>query len=98
MKIYFIRLFNKPISFIFLIPTLIFLETNLLNAQDDILKEMKSDSSTKLENNSSVLPTNPFEIMQMIRKANSLNNATKPSDAIDDALKSFITIDRDKKL
>ena len=44
---------------------------------------------TKNEEDGSVLPTNPFEIVEMIRKYNSLNDATKPSDAVDDALKSF---------
>ena len=36
-----------------------------------------------------MLPTNPFEIVDMLRKANSLNDATNPSDAIDEAIKSF---------
>ncbi len=34
----------------------------------------------------------------MIRRANSLNDATIPSDAIDDALKSFNKIDEKEKL
>ena len=34
-------------------------------------------------------PTNPFEIVDRIRRANSMNDATIPSDAIDDAIKSF---------
>ena len=34
----------------------------------------------------------------MIRKANSMNDATEPSDAIDDALKSFNMIDEKEKL
>ena len=42
------------------------------------------------------LPTNPFEIMDRLRRANSMNNATKPSDAIDDAIKSFDMINEDK--
>ena len=37
----------------------------------------------------SVIPTNPFELVEMIRRYNSLNDATNPSDAIDNALKSF---------
>ena len=36
-----------------------------------------------------MIPTNPFELVEMIRRFNSLNDATNPSDAIDDALKSF---------
>ena len=35
------------------------------------------------------LPTNPFEIVDRLRRANSMSDATKPSDAIDDAIKSF---------
>ncbi len=42
------------------------------------------------------LPTNPFEIVDRIRRANSMNDATKPSDAIDDAIKSFDMINEDK--
>ena len=33
--------------------------------------------------------TNPFEIVDRIRRATSMNEATKPSEAIDDALKTF---------
>ena len=52
-------------------------------------EELEIDNSTKTEEDSSVLPTNPFELMEMIRQQNSMIDATKPSDAIDDALKSF---------
>ena len=60
----------------------------MLNAEESYLNEIEIDSSTKIEN-SSALPTNPFEIVEMLRRANSMNDATNPSDAIDDALKSF---------
>ena len=43
-------------------------------------------------------PTNPFEIVDRLRRANSMNDATKPSDAIDDAIKSFDMIKEDKKI
>ena len=39
--------------------------------------------------------TNPFEIVDKLRRANSMNDATKPSDAIDDAIKSFDMINED---
>ena len=52
-------------------------------------EELEIDNSTKTEEDSSVLPTNPFEIVEMIRRYNSMNDATNPSDAIDDALKSY---------
>ena len=43
-------------------------------------------------------PTNPFEIVDMIRRTNSMNDATKPSDAIDEAIKSFDIIKEEKQL
>ena len=58
-------------------------------AEEPYLNEIETYSTTKLETNSSDLPTNPFEIVEMLRRANSLNDATKPSDAIDDALELF---------
>ena len=56
---------------------------------DDLLEDLEIDTSTKTEEGGSVIPTNPFEIVEMIRRQNSMNDATNPSDAIDDALKSF---------
>ena len=69
------------------IPLLSF-EDYSLNAEY-LFKDLEIDTSTKREQGSSVIPTNPFEIVEMIRRNNSMNDATKPSDAIDDALKSF---------
>ena len=69
--------------------SLINIKSTLLSAEESYLKEIEIDSSTKLDKNSSTIPTNPFEIVEMIRRANSMNDATKPSDAIDDALKLF---------
>ena len=56
-------------------------------------EELEIDNSTKPEEDSSVLPTNPFEIMEIIRRQNSMNDATNPSDAINDALKSFNSLE-----
>tara|TARA_B100000900_G_scaffold11189_1_gene9224 strand:- start:210 stop:515 length:306 start_codon:yes stop_codon:yes gene_type:complete len=50
--------------------------------------ELNNNSQDGLESNSS-LPTNPFELVDRIRRANSMNDATSPSDAIDEALKTF---------
>ena len=76
-------------KFFILFISLINIKSTLLSAEDLYLKEFEIGSSTKLDENSSAIPTNPFEIVEMIRRANSLNDATKPSDAIDDALKLF---------
>ena len=72
---------------IFLV-SLISFKGDLLNAEY-LFEELEIDSSTKTEGEKSAIPTNPFELVEMIRRVNSLNDATKPSDAIDDALKSF---------
>ena len=76
---------------IFLI-SLISLKGDYLNAEY-LLKELEIDASTKTEGDGSVLPTNPFELVEMIRRQNSMNDATNPSDAIDDALKSFSNLE-----
>ena len=88
MKIYFPKNFSKPISLIIFFISLISFKGNLLNAEY-LPEELQIDSSTKIEEDSSAIPTNPFEIVEMIRRYNSMNDATNPSDAIDDALKSF---------
>ena len=73
--------------------SLINIKPILLVAEESYFNEIEIDSSTKLDTNSSDLPTNPFEIVEMLRRANSMNDATKPSDAIDDALRSFNTLE-----
>ena len=76
-----------------LIISLINFRPTFLGAEESYFNEIEIDSSTKFETNSSDLPTNPFEIVEMLRRANSMNDATNPSDAIDDALKSFNKIE-----
>ena len=92
MKNYFCKSLYKPLTFLIFFTLLISLKGNYLNAEY-ILEELEIDTSTKTDEDSSVLPTNPFEIVEMIRRQNSLNDATSPSDAIDDALKSFNTLE-----
>ena len=88
MKNYFCKNLPRPIYFVIFFTLLISLKGNCLNAEY-LFEELEIDTSTKTEDDSSVLPTNPFELVEMIRRQNSLNDATDPSDAIDDALKSF---------
>ena len=88
MKNYFFKTLSKPFSFVMFFILLIPLKGDYLGAEY-IFEELEMDTSTKLDDDSSGLPTNPFEIVEMIRRQNSLNDATSPSDAIDDALKSF---------
>ena len=92
MKIYFCKNLSKKIPLFISIVSLIFLKCELLNAEY-LFEELKIDSSTKTVDDSSVIPTNPFEIVEMIRRRNSLNDATNPSDAIDSALESFKSLE-----
>ena len=78
--------------------SLVNFKSTFLFAEESYLDEIEIDSSTKLETSSSDLPANPFEIVEMLRRANSMNDATKPSDAIDDALKSFSEIPENENL
>ena len=92
MKNYFYKSLPRPIIFVILFTVLIFLKGDYLNAEY-LFEEVEIDTSTKTEDDSSVLPTNPFELVEMIRRQNSMNDATDPSDAIDDALRSFNSLE-----
>ena len=88
MKNYYWKGLPKPITFVIFFTFLISLKSDYINAEY-LFDELEIDSSTKTEDDGSVLPTNPFEIVEMIRRQNIMNDATDPTDAIDDALKSF---------
>ena len=89
MKIYFLKYFPKSLVFFVFFISLIISKSDFLYSQEQYIKDIQKDSSTKSDDSSSDLPTNPFEIVRMIRRANSMNDATKPSDALDEALKLF---------
>ena len=91
MKNYLCISLPRPITFITIFTLLIPLKGDYLNAEY-LFEELEIDTSTKTEDDSS-LPTNPFELVEMIRRQNSLNDATDPSDAINDALKSFNSLE-----
>ena len=88
MKIYFNKNLLKPLTLVIFLIYFVSLKGEFLNAEY-LSEELQIDSSTKTEENSSAIPTNPFEIVEMIRRYNSMNDATNPSDAINDALESF---------
>ena len=87
----------KSVSVIIFFISLISLKSDFLSAEY-LFEELEIDSSTKTDENSSGIPTNPFELVEMIRRHNSLNDATKPSDAIDDALKSFNSLEEKEEI
>ena len=92
MKYNFYKKYSKLISVLIFLISLISLKGDFLNAEY-LFEELEIDTSTKKDDSGSVIPTNPFEIVEMIRRQNSLNDATKPSDAIDDALDSFNSLE-----
>ena len=76
---------------------LIPLKSDYLSAEY-LSEELEIDTSTKIEDDSSALPTNPFELVEMIRRQNMMNDATNPSDAIDDALRSFNSLEENQEI
>ena len=92
MKNYFRKSVFKPITVLIIYSLLVSLKSDYLNTEY-LFEEFEIDTSTKTEDNSSALPSNPFELVEMIRRQNSLNDATDPSDAIDDALRSFNSLE-----
>ena len=97
MKYHLKKNYTKLISLIIFLISLISFKGDFLNAEY-LFEELEIDTSTKREEGSSVIPTNPFEIVEMIRRQNSLNDATKPSDAIDDALESFNSLEEKEEI
>ena len=87
-------------SLIYLFTCQILLNSYQLFAQESYkLNELEINRTTNFEDDDNIdLPTNPFEIVDRIRRANSMNDATKPSDAIDEAIKSFDMIKEEKKI
>ena len=97
MKYRFNKKYSRSISLLISLISLISLKGDFLNAEN-LFKDLEIDTSTKKDDNTSAIPTNPFEIVEMIRRSNSLNDATKPSDAIDDALKSFYSLEEKEEI
>ena len=92
MKNYFRKNFPNSINIIVFFISLFSFKGDFLNAEY-LFEELEIDSSTKNDENSSAIPTNPFELVEMIRRQNSMSDATNPSDAIDEALKSFNSLE-----
>ena len=97
MKNYFCKSLPRPITFLIFFTLLISLKGDYLNAEY-LFEDLAIDSSTKTEDDNSVFPTNPFELVEMIRRQNNMNDATDPSDAIDDALKSFNSLEENQEI
>ena len=62
----------------------------VVSSQENYFEELELYNNTRDEFESKKsIPTNPFEIVDMLRKVNSMNDATSPSDAVDEAIKTF---------
>ena len=92
MKNYFCINLPRPLTLIVFLISLISLKGEFLNAEY-LFEELQINTSTKTEDDSSVIPTNPFELVEMMRRYNSMDNATSPSDALDDALNTFNSLE-----
>ena len=90
-------IFNNHNYLVYLLITPIFFISYQSIAQESYkLREMEINRANQLNDEDNLdFPTNPFEIIDRLRRANSMNDATKPSDAIDDAIKSFDMINQD---
>ena len=97
MKYHIRKIIPKSIPLVIFFISLISIQSNFLNAEN-LFEKLEIDTSTKSEEDNLAIPTNPFEIVEMIRKQNSMNDATKPSDAIDDALKSFNSLEEKQEI
>ena len=97
MKNYFCKSLPRQITFVIFFTLLITLTGDYLSAEY-LFEELEIDTSTKTEDDNSVFPTNPFELVEMIRRQNSMNDATDPSDAIDDALRSFNSLEENLEI
>ena len=97
MKNYFCKSVFKPFMVVIFFTLFIPLKSDYLNAEY-LFEELEIDTSTKIDDDSSALPTNPFELVEMIRRQNSMNDATDPSDAIDDALRSFNSLEENQEI
>ena len=76
-----------------------FIISQLLAQENNKLNEIEINRTTNLDGEDDLdLPTNPFEIVDRIRRANSMNEATEPSEAIDDALETFDKIKNENQI
>ena len=91
-------IFNEYKNLVYLFISPIFLISYQSIAQESYeLSEMEINRTINLDDEDNLdFPTNPFEIVDRLRRVNSMNDATKPSDAIDEAIKSFDMIKEEK--
>ena len=87
------------LAFVFFSPIFISIGRDLLNSRFTKIAEVKNHSSNKERDIFSTfdnedqkdqgLPLDPFDLMNRLKQAGAMNNATTPSDALDEALNAF---------
>ena len=88
---------NYKLSLYLFIPTIFLISYQSIAQESYKLREIEINRTINLDDEDNLdFPNNPFEIVDRIRRANSMNDATKPSVAIDDAIKSFDMFNENK--
>ncbi len=94
--------FIFPIAFISSMVGLIFTEisskgnNSVLAGLNNKNQHESMHSSFEDNEEDSAFPTNPMELINVLRSIEAMNNRTDPSDAIDDALKAFESEDKEE--
>ena len=77
----------------------IFINCQTLAQESYKLNEIEINRTNDIEDEDNLdFLTNPFELVDRIRRSNSMNDATKPSDAIDEAIRSFDMIKENEQI
>ena len=86
-------------AFVFFIPIFITAERFVLDSRLVKISEVENYSTDEKrdifstfdadDQNDQGFPIDPFDLMNRLKQAGTMNNATTPSDALDEALKAF---------
>ncbi len=85
----------KYTIFILLVPFFLYtLENTIFRRNSLLLSGLTENSSKDIQSSfdefeGSSLPTSPNDLLNILQRIEAMNNATAPSNAIDDALKAF---------
>ncbi len=62
---------------------------NFFVAEFDRFDKERDPHSSFQDSNDESLPADPLRLMNVLRRANAMNDATSPADALDEAIKAF---------
>ena len=72
--------------------------SNIFVAEFDRFDKGRDPHSNLKDSNSESLPADPLRLMNVLRRANAMNDATSPSDALDEAIKAFENQEREPSI